>query len=63
MDFIGGFVFSDFGVRHVASQRFVFHENQHVCVFVGPDCHVSSFFRIKKDAQRDLATNGPYESP
>ena len=35
-------IFSNFGVRHVASQRF-FDEKQHVCVFLDhvaifPDC-------------------------
>ena len=39
--------FSNFGVRHVASQRF-FHENQHVCVFWDHIVIVLHFFEIKK---------------
>ena len=44
--------------------KIFFDENQHFCVFLDhPYCDFSWFFRIKKDAQRNLAPNGPYESP
>ena len=62
MDYMGTSVFSNFGSMHVASQRYVFTKNN-IFVFFWPYNHFSSFFRIKKDAQRNLATNGPYESP
>ena len=54
--------FCNFGVGHVASQRFVLTKNNMFVFF----WIILSFFLIfgsKKDAQRNLATNGPSESP
>ena len=62
VDNIGTFVFSNFGARHVASQRFFPRKSTFVCFF-GPYCHFSWFFWGKKDAQRNLASNDVYESP
>ena len=60
MDYIGTFGFSNFGVRHVASQRFVF---TNINMFVFFLTRLSFILLNKKDAQRNLAPNGPYESP
>ena len=50
-------------MRHLASQRFFFHEKQHFYVFVGPYYHFSAFFWIQKDATWNSASIGPNESP
>ena len=57
MDFIGTFYFSNFGVRHVASQRFFFTKIN-IFVFFWTILSFFLIFSNKKDAQRNLATNG-----
>ena len=59
--YIGTF-FLNFGVRHVASQRFFLRKTICLCFF-RPNCHFSVFFRIKKDAHWNLAKTGPKISP
>ena len=59
---MGTFVISNFGMRHVASQRFVSRKSSFLCFFE-PYCNFSYFFWNKKDAQHNLAKIGPYESP
>ena len=62
MDFVGGIIFSNFGARHVASQRFFSRKSTFLCFF-GPYGHFSWFFWVQKDAQRNLAHNDVYKSP
>ena len=50
MDFIGTFVFSNFDVRHVASQRFVFTKNNIVLILFDHIVIFPYFFEFKKDA-------------
>ena len=47
VDYIGQLFFSNFGVRHVASQRF-FHGKQHVCVLLDHIVIFLAFFGVKK---------------
>ena len=48
MDYHGRFVFSNFGVRHVASQRFVFTKNNIVVFLLDHIFMFPQFFELKK---------------
>ena len=55
-------IFYTFGMRHLASQRFVSRKTTFLCFFQ-PYYHFSAFFRIKKDAPWNSASIGPSLSP